>query len=38
VANRSAAFRITVLEFYHMQRVMISDLVNHISIATNAFL
>jgi len=34
VANRSAAFRITVLKFHHMQRVKFSALIYHISRAT----
>jgi len=34
VANRTAAFRITVLEFHHMQRVTFSALIYHISNAT----
>jgi len=38
VANRTAAFRITVLEFYHMERVKFSSVFNAISSATNVFL
>jgi len=38
VASTSAAFRITVLELYHMHRVKISALINHISSATYVFL
>ena len=38
LANSSAAFSITVLLIYHMQRDNISDLIYHISSATNVFL
>jgi len=34
LANRTAAFRITVLEFHHMQGVKFSALIYHISSAT----
>jgi len=38
VANRSAAFRITVLKIYHTQRDNFPEYVYHISSATNVFL
>jgi len=38
VANRSVAFRITVLEVYHLQRVMLSALIHYISNIKNVFI